>query len=226
MKNKALQNQIFLAVGIVASIIVGVGEWMLHYVPGGPTGENSMLDLVPLERASTGHFLAVFAVPFYFAGYYALMRIFEKGSPLFSRALCAGGILSFSMGAIWIGSRYFAAEVFQRSAGTADHEFFLHSYEVHLNPVVWALRILILGVSVTYVACVLKNRIGMPKWLAVFNPITLLIFNFSLLFWAKPIGAHITPIAMNATHLIFFGIVFVYYRRYTKSVPAEIGSMS
>lgn len=145
------------------------------------------------------------------------MRIFEEGSPRLAGALFAGGLLSFSMGAIWIGSRFFAAEVFQGSAGTPGYEHYLHSYEGHYGPIVWVLRACVLAVSIIYVGCVLRNRIGMPKALAVLNPIVLLAFCFSLLIWAKPIGVHITPIAMNATHLMFFSIVWVYYARFLKA---------
>ena len=53
----------FLTLGLIASVIVGIGEYMLHFLPGGPEGEISMLEKVPLERAGIGHFLVVFGAP-------------------------------------------------------------------------------------------------------------------------------------------------------------------
>lgn len=203
----------FLLIGIAASVIVGIGEYLLHYVPGGPDGEISMLEHVPLGRASIGHFFAVFGAPLYFAGYYGLKKIYTPTSPLLATLLFIGGTLSFAIGGAWISSRYFAAEVLQRSAGTADHDFYLQSYEEHYQVLVWALRILVTFVSVIYVKIILKNRQGFPKWLAIFNPIVLLLIVISSLFWCKPVGNHIAPIAMNVTHFIFFGIILLHLNK-------------
>ena len=166
-----------------------------------------MLNDVPLARASKGHFFVVFGAPLYFAGYYGLKNIFKSTSPLLARLLFIAGVLSFSVGGVWVSSRYFAAEVLQRSVGTADHEFYLQSYEDHYQVLVWALRIFVVGVSVLYVTLILKNNQGFPKWMAIFNPIVLLLLVISSLVWFAPLGNHIAPIAMNVTHFIFFAII-------------------
>lgn len=202
-----LSNKQLLVIGIVASIIVGIGEYLLHYLPTGPGGEISMLEDVPLGRASTGHFFVVFGAPLYFAGYYGLKNIFKPTNPLLARLLFIFGVLSFSVGGVWVSSRYFAAEVLQRSSGTADYDFYLQSYEEHYQVLVWALRIFVVGVSVLYVLLILKNKQGFPKWLAIFNPIVLLVLVISSLLWFEALGNHIAPIAMNVTHFIFFGLI-------------------
>ncbi len=210
-----LTNKQLLLIGILASIIVGVGEYLLHYLPTGPGGEISMLNDVPLGRASVGHFFVVFGAPLYFAGYYGLKKIFFSTSPLLSRLLLIAGILSFSIGGVWVSSRYFGAEVLQRSAGTADFDFYLQSYEEHYQVLVWALRVLVAIVSIVYVMLILKNNIGLPKWLAIFNPIILLIIVISSLLWFPALGNHIAPIAMNVTHFIFFGLMFLFLKTNT-----------
>ena len=202
-----ISTKVLLIIGLLASVFVGIGEFLLHFLPEGPKGEISMLYDVPLARASKGHFFAVYAAPFYFAGYYGLMRFFKKSNQTLATVLFILGVLSFAYGSVYVTSRYFAAEVLQRSMGTPDFEFYLASYEKHYQSTVWALRILILSVSIVYGILVAKNNFGMPKWLAIFNPIVLLILIISTLAWAKPIGVYIAPIAMNATHFIFFGIV-------------------
>lgn len=202
-----ITTKTLLFIGLLASVFVGLGEFLIHFLPEGPKGEISMLYDVPLARASKGHFFAVYAAPFYFAGYYGLMRFFKSSNQFLATLLFILGVLSFSYGGVYVSSRYFAAEVLQRSMNTPDFEFYLASYEKHYQSTVWALRILILSVSVVYGILVVKNTVGMPKWLAVFNPIVLLILIISTIAWAKPIGVYIAPIAMNATHFIFFGII-------------------
>ena len=202
-----ISTKTLIYIGILASILVGIGEFLIHFLPEGPTGEISMLYDVPLARASKGHFFAVYAAPLYFAGYYGLMRVFKSTNQTLATILFILGVLSFAYGGVYVTSRYFAAEVLQRSMGTPDFEFYLASYEKHYQSTVWALRVAILAVSVVYGMLVFKNDFGMPKWLAIFNPIVLLILVISTLAWAKPIGVYIAPIAMNVTHFIFFGII-------------------
>jgi len=204
MKNGTIK--LLLALGVLGSILVGIGEYLLHFLPDGPPGEVSMLEYVPLARASKGHFFSVIGVPLYFAGYYGLKEFFKKTSnATLANLLFILGNLAFIVGGIWISSRYFGAEVLQRSQGTPDHAFYLQSYEEHYQVLVWALRIIVAALSIVYILLILKNNQGLPKWLAFFNPIVLLIIIISSLFWFKPLGVHIAPIAMNVTHFIFFG---------------------
>lgn len=208
-----ISTKALLLLGLLGAILVGTGEFLLHYVPGGPEGEISMLEKVPLARASKGHFFAVLATPLYYAGYYGLMRFFQKENPFMAGLLLVAGALSFTFGGVYVSSRYFAAEVLQRSAGTADHAFYLQSYEDHYQVLVWGLRILITAVSVIYVLLILKNKQGIPKWLAIFNPIVLLILIISTLVWFRPLGEYIAPIAMNTTHFIFFGLILLQLKK-------------
>lgn len=210
-----LTNKQLLLIGIIASIIVGLGEYFLHYLPSGPGGEISMLEQVPLGRASKGHFLVVFGAPLYFAGYYGLKNVFKETNPLLARLLFIAGVLSFSIGGVWVSSRYFAAYVLQRSLGTADHAYYLQSYEEHYQILVWVLRFLVAVVSILYIILILKNKKGFPKWLAIFNPIILLAIVISSLLWCKPLGNHLAPIAMNVTHFIFFGIIYLQLNKST-----------
>ena len=163
-----ITTKTLLFIGLLASVFVGLGEFLIHFLPEGPKGEISMLYDVPLDRASKGHFFAVYAAPFYFAGYYGLMRFFKSTNQFLATLLFILGVLSFSYGGVYVSSRYFAAEVLQRSMNTPDFEFYLASYEKHYQSTVWALRILILSVSVVYGILVVKNTVGMPKWLASF----------------------------------------------------------
>lgn len=207
MKNSTIK--LLIALGILGSVIVGIGEYMLHFLPDGPPGETSMLEYVPLRRASQGHFIAIFGVPLYFAGYYGLKEFFKRvSSPTLAHVLYILGFLAFSIGGIWISSRYFGAEVLQRSSGTADYAFYLKSYENHYQILVWALRIIIAALSIVFVILILKNHSGIPQWVILCNPLLLLIIIISSLLWFKTLGVHIAPIAMNVSHFIFFSTMF------------------
>lgn len=215
MKNEKSVKTLILA-GILGAILVGIGEYLLHFSPKGPGGEVSMLEHVPLDRASKGHFFAIFGAPLYFAGYYGLREFFKKTSETLANILMILGVLAFFIGGVWISSRYFGAAVLQRSQGTADYAYYLQSYEDHYQILVWALRIIIALLSVVYVLLILKNKQGLPKWMAIFNPIVLLVIIISSLVWFKPLGIQIAPIAMNVTHFIFFSIILFQFKKIQK----------
>ena len=211
MSSKSIR--FFLLLGLLGAIIVGIGEYLLHYLPGGPGGEIAMLEDVPIQRASKGHFFSIIGVPLYFAGYFGLRAFFSKTSVRLANILFVLGILAFWIGGVWISSRYFGAEVLQKTKGTANYEFFLKSYKDHYQILVWALRIIIAALSVVYVWLILTNKQNLPKWLAIFNPIVLLIIVISSLVWLPPLGIHIAPIAMNVTHFFFFGLMLLFFNR-------------
>lgn len=194
MKNSSIR--LLIGIGILASILVGIGEYLLHFLPGGPGGEVSMLEHVPLARASKGHFFSVIGAPLYFVGYYGLRAFFKRSNVTLANLLYALGLLAFFVGGVWISSRYLGAVILQKSQGTADHGYFLQVYEDHYQILVWALRIIVASLSVVYVLLILKNKQNLPKWLAIFNPVVLLIIIISSLFWFKPLGVHIAPLSL------------------------------
>ena len=205
-----LSSRFYITLGIIGSIIVGIGEYLLHFHPLGPKGEIEMLLHVPLARAKIGHFIALFGIPFYFAGYYGLLKLFRSSHELYAKLLFISGMLSFIFGGIWISSRYYGAVTLQITLNTDFYETFFSAYSEGYQVLVWALRILIILVSLFYVLSIIKNKIGIPKKLAIVNPISLLILVISSLAWFKPLGVHIAPIAMNVTPLIFFSLIIIY----------------
>lgn len=60
-------------IGIAAAILVGTGEFMLHFSPAGDyadEGNYVYLLNVPEWRITWGHFLAMFGAPWYLIGYW------------------------------------------------------------------------------------------------------------------------------------------------------------
>jgi len=203
----------YLLLGLLASIIVGVGEYLLHYVNEGPGGEVAMLDLVPLSRARIGHFFVIIGAPLYFIGYYGIRKVFEQESPSLAKAIYLLGTIAFFVGGIWISSRYFAAVVLQRSAGTLDYNYYLKSYLDNYQILVWALRVLIALISIIFIVLVFRNTKGMSRWVAMFNPLLLLSIVISSLLWLPALGNHIAPIAMNVVHFILFSVLLLQLKK-------------
>lgn len=207
--------------GLIASVLVGLGEYFLHY-------SSEMLDhaqdyaffkFVPLDNLTIGHFLAVIGLPFYFAGYIHIYRMLKSGNEALARTVLAIGFIAFAVGGIWIGSRASIGNIvhLKDTMEATTYQNLLDHYTSHMEVLVQALRVVIAALSVVFVIAILKGGTYYKKWMAIFNPIVILLLVFSTLFWAKDLAKHLAPIAMNVTHFILFGLSLYQLNKLTKS---------
>ena len=205
--------------GLLASIIVGVGEYLLHY-------NNHVLEfsknyeflkLVTKENLTTGHFLAIIGLPLYFAGYFHIYRMLKTGNKFLAVSVLLLGLISFAVGGIWIGSRAFLGTIvhMQGDLSVINYQIILDNYTLHLEALVKILRVVIALLSVFFVAAILKGETQYKKWMAFFNPITILLL-LVLSLQIPSIGKHIGPILMNVTHFILFTISLYQLNIYSK----------
>ncbi|MFQ5446586.1 MAG: DUF6796 family protein [Saprospiraceae bacterium] len=209
MKNSAKHHKIFGLLGLAASVIVGVGEFLLHFSAAGYGGEPvyGYLQNVSPERVNWGHFLLVAALPLYFAGYWFIYQ--TLGRSRWALAVLLTGILSFTTGGIWVTSRAMLIEIVQNGGAATTN--LLAFYEGHYEILVQVLRVLVLLLSFFWVMAVLKTKTIYPKWMAACNPIVLLALVFlSYLVWPAA-GKYLVPTAMNVAHFIFFGLALFHF---------------
>jgi hypothetical protein len=196
--------------GLIASILVGLGEYFLHYSTEilGHAEDYEFFKFVPLENLTKGHFLAVIGLPFYFAGYIHIYRMLRSGNETLARIVLAIGFIAFAVGGIWIGSRASIGNIvhLKGAMDVATYQNLLAHYTDHMEILVKALRIIIASLSVVFVIAILKGGTYYKKWMAIFNPIVILLIVFSTMFWAKDLSKHLAPIAMNVTHFILFAL--------------------
>lgn len=97
--------------------------------------------------------------------------------------------------------------------------WFLERMAAHNEPLVNILRVAMVAVSVIWVVLILRGRTALPKWMAVFNPLTVLALIFGLYFAAPAIGVYILPVAMNVTHVVVFGLALLTCRKTASHEP-------
>ena len=210
---KTTNLSFLLLVGLAGTIITGIGEFMLHFNSHGYESEIEMVRNVSLDRAGKGHFLVVFGAPLYFAGYYAIYRMVESANKRLAQAFFITGIFSFAVGGVWVASRYFIAVVLQTSAGTDNYAIYLSNYAEYYQSLVWALRILVLGVSALWITLIASGKTMFPKWMAISNPLVLLLIVFGLYAVLPAIGTYLVPTAMNVAHFVFFTLVLTQFQK-------------
>ncbi|MEP3479582.1 MAG: DUF6796 family protein [Fuerstiella sp.] len=214
--NPASGLAVFVAglLGLQGSVLVGAAEFSLHFTPtmdyGGPQYEFFLQ--TSAQRLTFGHFLAIFAAPLYFAGYWHLFQRL-KPAPQKARLLLLGlGIYSFAIGSVWIGSRVYPAILIQAREAAANEaakeqiSCLLETASFYNETILVGLRIGVLALSAVFIWIVSTGRSSYPRWFAAFNPILLVLVSFLIYFVAPSIGGYLMPIAMNVAHFVLFGV--------------------
>ncbi len=194
--------------GIFASILVGAGEYLLHYSASilGHSDNYGFFSYVPLEHLTLGHFLTIIGLPFYFAGYLHIYQMLRPGNEIFARTVLAMGFVAFSIGGVWIGSRASIGNIvhLREALDPLVYQKLLDHYTDHMEILVKALRAVITVLSIVFIATILKGGTFYRKWMAFFSPIAILVVLVFIGNYLPSLGKHLLPILMNITHFILF----------------------
>lgn len=210
MQQSTKQLFFYGILGLIASIGVGVGEFLLHYSPNGMGYDSTSFEFfnqIPLTRLTQGHFIAIFFTPFYIAGYYHIYLVFKEKNPKIATALFILGIISFMIGGMWISSRAQLGYLVHQITLFPDDialQYLIEVYKSHTEILVKSLRVWIAIVSIFFVIPIIKGQTIYPKWMALLNPFFLLIMVLITYSLVPKIGYIIGPIAMNVVHFILF----------------------
>lgn len=192
--------------GLLASVLVGTGEFLLHFDPlARYDGSYVFFESVTESRATMGHFIGVLGAPLYLLGVWHIAKMLQPASKLWSSIAFFVMSYGFMVGAIWIGSRASAAALVAIGQDPATSALLI-LYDLRYETLLGVIRIAALVFSIIYISLVLTGRTAYPRWMAIFNPVVLILANF-LIFWLLPdIGKYLMPIALNVSFFIIFAI--------------------
>jgi hypothetical protein len=193
-------------IGLFAAILVGAGEFLLHFDALGRFAEGGAYEFmrgINENRTTIGHFLGVLSAPLYIIGYWHVMKMLEPASALASRI--AFVIMSYGIivGAVWIGSRAGISSIIN-SSSIVNPMPFISLYELRYENLLQMTRIAVLVFSVIFTWLVLSGRSHYPRWMALLNPILLIVASFAIWMIAPIIGIYLMPIALNVAFALLF----------------------
>ncbi len=205
---KLIHGQLTTAgvLGLLAAILVGAGEFLLHFDALGRFAEGGTYEFmrgINAERTTIGHFIGVLSAPFYIIGFWHIMKMLEPANPLVSRIAFAIMSYGIIVGAVWIGSRAAISSVVN-STSMADPMFFISLYELRYENLLQVTRLAVLFFSVIFIWLVLSGRSHYPRWMALFNPILLILASFAIWMIAPVVGVYLMPIALNVAFALLF----------------------
>jgi hypothetical protein len=111
----------------------------------------------------------------------------------------------FMIGAVWIGSRANVAFLVNAMSGDALASA-LGLYELRYESLLTLVRIAVLIFSGIFVWLILSGRSAYPRWMAILNPILLIIASFVVYLLAPGVGKYLMPIALNVAFFIVFSV--------------------
>ncbi len=202
--------------GLIAAILVGAGEFMLHFDALGRFAEGGAYEFmrgINAERTTIGHFLSVLSAPFYIIGFWHIMKMLEPANILASRIAFAIVTYGVIVGAVWIGSRA-AISAIINSTSVADPTSYILLYELRYENLLQLTRIAVLVFSVIFIWLVLTGNSHYPRWMALLNPVCLILASFVIWLVAPAIGIYIMPIALN----ISFALLFMFSTYYSNKI--------
>jgi hypothetical protein len=193
-------------IGLLAAMLVGAGEFMLHFDDlARYAGGYEFFESVASDRATMGHFFGVLGAPLYVVGAWHLNLMLRPASRLWAYIAFLAMSYGCIVGAVWIGSRATAAFLVNTLDPTALQSAWA-LYELRYENLLTVTRIAVLLLSVIFIWLVLTGRTNYPRWIAVLNPIVLILVSF-LIFWLVPsVGKYLMPIALNVAYFALFSV--------------------
>ena len=201
--------------GFLAALLVGIGEFTLQFSSlGGYEKEGYVYFAnVAKEKLTLGHFFSTLAAPLYILGYWHLGQMFiHGGSKVHGWIITLLGSYAFMVGNAWLGGRIYLALTAHEIANTTDISLvqqlqaLLSSFAEHNEPLVNALRLAMVVVSIFWIWRISLGKTLYPRWVALFSPALILGLIFTTYFTGLSIGVWLLPAAMNVVHLIIFSI--------------------
>lgn len=194
-------------IGLVASILVGAGEFFLHFDPLARFGETSYDFMLAASnsRQTLGHFIGVLSAPLYLIGCWHIYLMLKPANKNIAFAAFLIGSYGFIMGGVWISSRASIGALVHYDPSNINIVELVDLYQLRYETLLTIVRGTTVILSLIFIGLVLTGKSNYRKWQAIFNPLLLLILNFIIYVISPEIGKYLMPIALN----IGFGLFFI-----------------
>jgi len=215
MNNNHTQNNFIRTAGLIAvfaTMAVAFGDELSLYSPSGfdAVGYTHLHSISEL-RLKWGYFLGVFGLPFFILGFWHIYQGLKSAGTWLSLPVFLINTFVVVIGAVTHGQTALLALLLQAQEKVSGEAISvlaqtLDQFRSYYDPILLMMRVLTLITSIWFVIAVLSRRTRYPRWMAFFNPWSILIVLMVPGFISPNIGAYLTPPAFNIAHMLFFGI--------------------
>lgn len=196
-------------IGLIGAVLTGTGEFILHFDALARFGaENEFFIGISDRRTTIGHFIAVAGAPLYLVGCWHIQQMLRPASARWSMTAFYVAAYGFAVGAVWIGSRA-SISALMNAPDSPGIAHLIGLYDFRYESLLQLIRATVLILSAIYIWLTLTGRSHYPRWMAILNPIVLLVASFVVYFLAPAVGKYLMPIALNVAFFIFFSVSIV-----------------
>jgi Family of unknown function (DUF6796) len=191
--------------GLIAAIMVGLGEYLLNFDDLARYSEINydFMQGTSNSTLSTGHFIGVLSAPLYLIGCWHIYLMLKPAHQKWAMSAFLISAYGFIVGAVWIGSRA-SIGTLANLPDTAQIQMLIELYQFRYETLLTVIRITTLVLSLIFIGLVLTGKSHYPRWVAIFNPIILILVSFIVFAVFPAIGKYPLPIALNVAFFIFF----------------------
>ncbi|MCP5057902.1 MAG: hypothetical protein GY937_14450 [bacterium] len=181
-------------VAALAAVAASAGDLLLLTTADGPPA-----GLV------VGHYLGVLAIPLYGLGYWAVAQLLAPGRAAAARAVLGTGLFAAAIG----GTVHGVTAVIINAAANAqgDSAEALQAAAAFLLPLWVLLGVAALSASGFYARAVASGATALPRWMALANPLALILLLAAIGGLAGPAQRVLVLAAPNLAHVAFFALV-------------------
>lgn len=196
--------------GLIASLLVGSGEFLLHFDPLSrfSSGGYDFFVGIDANRTSIGHFTGVIGATLYPVGCFHIYLMLRAGGERLAFASFLLSSFGFIVGAVWIGSRASISALAQYQELVHIEEL-MNLYVLRYESLLWVIRFTTLLLSVIIIVVCVKGKSRYPRWIAVFNPIVVILASFILFLVVPSVGKYLMPVALNVAFFVFFSLSLI-----------------
>jgi len=202
-------------IGVSAAVMVGSGEFLLHFDPLSQYSETSYeFMLAPTGPQQTlGHFLGSLGAPLYIIGCWHIYLMLKPANQKLAFIGFILGAYGFIIGAEWISSRASIGALMHAQEQGLNVADLIIYYQLRYENLLTVTRITTLLISGIFIYLAATGRSHYEKWHAFFSPIVLLLLSFVVYIISPDIGKYLMPIALNVGFGLFFVISLIQVKR-------------
>ena len=151
-------------IGLLAAILVGAGEFLLHFDALARYGDAGyvVMENVSEARLTAGYFLAVVGIPFSFIGSWHVFQMLQSAGKRLAFTAFLVTCYKFIFGAVCMGSRASIGSLTHHAAAIEGTPL-ISLNELRYETLLQVIRATTLVRSATYVYLVLTGRSRYPK---------------------------------------------------------------
>ena len=204
-------------IGMLAAVMVGTGEFLLHFDPLAQYSETSYeFMLAPTGAQQTlGHFLGSLGAPLYIVGCWHIYLMLKPANQKLAFVGFLLGAYGFIIGAQWISSRASIGALMHAQEQGLNVADLIAYYQLRYENLLTVTRITTLLISGIFIYLAASGRSYYEKWHAFFSPIVLLLLSFVVFLISPNIGKYLMPIALNVGFGLFFVISLIQVKKLT-----------